>query len=74
MTFTANLDQNLNSLSENLLSVNYAPRPLRQFVIHDPKRRVIHAPEFGDRVVHHAIILQAGAQIDRTLIDDSFAC
>ena len=73
-TFLANLDQNLNSLSETLMDGNYAPQPLRQFVIHDPKRRVIHAPEFRDRVVHHAIILQAGAQLDRTLIDDSFAC
>jgi len=73
-TFLANLDQNLNSLSETLMDGKYAPQPLRQFVIHDPKRRVIHAPEFRDRVVHHAIILQAGAQLDRTLIDDSFAC
>lgn len=72
--FLAQLDENLNDISQAILSRTYFPLPLRQFVIFDPKQRLIHAPELRDRVVHHAIILQAGPQIDRTLIDDSFAC
>jgi RNA-directed DNA polymerase len=72
--FLKNLDANLNSLSDAILSGSYRPEPLRCFVIQDPKQRTIHAPAFRDRVVHHAIILQAGQQIDQTLIDDSFAC
>ena len=72
--YLRDLDANLNELSEAVLEDGYIPQPLREFVIRDPKHRIIHAPGFRDRVLHHAIILQAGPQIDRTLIDDSFAC
>jgi len=72
--FLAGVDDHLNRLSDSVLTETYVPDPLREFVIHDPKRRTIHAPTFRDRVLHHAIILQAGPQMDRTLIDDSFAC
>lgn len=72
--FLLNLDQELNRLAQVILARSYLPDPLREFAIHDPKRRTIHAPSFRDRVLHHAVILQAGTQIDQTLIDDSFAC
>jgi RNA-directed DNA polymerase len=70
----SDLDGVLNRLSEELLSQNYRPLPLREFVVHDPKRRVIHAPDFRDRIVHHAIILQTGGTFDRALIDNTYAC
>ena len=47
---------------------------MRQFRIHDPKPRLIHAPAFRDRLVHHAIMAHAGPVLDRALVDDSFAC
>ena len=72
--YLRDLDTNLNELSEAILGESYTPQPLREFMIHDPKQRTIHAPGFRDRVLHHAVILRAGPQIDRTLIDDSFAC
>lgn len=72
--FLEALDANLNRLSNDLLSGQYVPLPYRTLIIRDPKRRVIHAPAFRDRVVHHAIIQLAGCWLDQTLIDDSFAC
>jgi len=45
-----------------------------QFVIHDPKERVITAPCFPERVAHHAILAVCGPVLDRWLIPDTFAC
>ncbi len=54
--FTKNLDINLRLLHEQLLNQTYKPRPLRKFIIRDPKTRTIHASSFRDRVVHHLLI------------------
>ena len=42
-------------LREELLSGGYQPGGYRFFEIHDPKRRMIAAAPFRDRVVHHAL-------------------
>lgn len=72
--FLSDLDANLNQLVGQILDGTFKPDPLRQFTVYDPKRRTIHAPSFRDRVLHHAIMFQAGPHLDATLIDDSFAC
>lgn len=46
----------------------------RQFLVHDPKCRVITAPSFSERVIHHAIMNVCEPYFDRWLIDDTFAC
>jgi hypothetical protein len=43
-------------------------------VVHDPKERVITAPCFAERVLHHAIMNVCEPVFDRWLIDDTFAC
>ena len=53
--FKNNLDENLKILREELLSEEYKPRPLRTFVIREPKVRKIRKSYFVDRIVHHAI-------------------
>lgn len=45
-----------------------------QFTIHDPKERLITAPSFADRVLHHAILNVCEPVFERYLIDDTFAC
>lgn len=45
-----------------------------RFVIHDPKRRVITAPAFRDRVLHHAIMNVCEPHFERWLVHDSYAC
>lgn len=47
---------------------------MTRFPIRDPKPRIIHAPCFRERVLHHAIVAYIGPVLERTLIDDTFAC
>jgi len=44
------------------------------FEIHDPKRRIIHAAPFIDRIAHHAIILLLEPVFERILLSSVFAC
>jgi len=46
----------------------------RSFVIHDPKRREIHAPDFLDRVAHHAIVRYLEPVLEGVLLPTVFAC
>ena len=47
---------------------------MRRFTIRDPKPRVIHAPCFRERVLHHALMAQMGPVMDRVLVHDVYAC
>jgi len=44
-----------------------------RFVIHDPKRRLIHAAPFGDRVLHHAIFNICEPVFEQALTADTYA-
>ena len=46
----------------------------RQFVIRDPKERIISAPPFAERVLHHALMNVCEPHLERWLIPDTFAC
>ncbi len=46
----------------------------RAFTIHDPKKRLIHAACFEDRIFHHALINLAGPVLERAMHPTSFAC
>src|SRR3989339_757707 len=48
---------NLLQLQEELKNETYFPKPLKTFILRDPKTRKISKAEFRDRVVHHTIIL-----------------
>lgn len=64
-------------LSELLLTIGNGSIALgrfHQFVIRDPKERVITAPCFEERVLHHAVMNICEPVFDRWLIDDTFAC
>ena len=45
-----------------------------QFTIFDPKQRLITAPCFRERVLHHAIMNVCEPVFERWLIADTFAC
>ena len=53
--FEYNLADRLLELQEQLAAKTYQPGPYHSFYIHEPKRRLISAAPFGDRVVHHAL-------------------
>jgi retron-type reverse transcriptase len=50
------------------------PGAYRNFTIHDPKKRIISAAPFVDRVVHHAVVNVLEPIYERQLIFDSYAC
>ena len=55
-TFEYNLEDNLLTLQRELREDHYRPGPYTNFTIHEPKRRLISAAPFRDRVVHHALV------------------
>ena len=72
--FERNLEQNLISLREELTSERWQPGKYSRFFVEDPKRRLINAPPFRDRVVHHAVSTLLIRIWDPTFPFGSFAC
>ena len=56
-----------------MLAKTYRPGRYVAFEIHDPKRRVVSAAPFRDRVVHHALCAVVEPLFERGFIGDSFA-
>lgn len=54
--FRENLEYQLFCIRNELLSGEYELGQYRQFVIYDPKKRIISAAPFRDRVVFHAVM------------------
>lgn len=71
--FEHRLEDNLLDLQEQLRSKRYQPGHYVSFVIHEPKRRIISAAPFRDRVVHHALCNLIEPIFERTFIADSYA-
>jgi RNA-directed DNA polymerase len=67
------LEDELLQLQAELRSHTYRPGPYHSFYIHEPKRRLISAAPFRDRVVHHALCNLIEALFETTFIFDSFA-
>ena len=67
--FEYNLADNLLALQEDLLERTYQPGGYHSFFIHEPKRRLISATPFRDRVVHHAL-----CNIIEPVFERSFSC
>jgi hypothetical protein len=74
VAFRERLSNNLRRLSIEVCDGTARLGRCNQFVIHDPKRRVITAPCFEERVLHHAIMNICEPVFDRWLIADSYAC
>jgi len=72
--FAGDLDARLASIRDELAAGTYVFGCCRQFVVHDPKRRTITAPDFPERVIHHALMNVCEPLFDRWLIDDTYAC
>ncbi len=74
MEFFFNLEENIIALQNELMWGEYEASPYRHFYVFEPKRRLISAPHFRDRVVHRAIINVIEPKIDIQFIFDSYAC
>jgi len=64
---------NLMRLQERLNSHSWEPMPPTCFVAKLPKAREIHAPDFGDRVVHHWLVPLLENIYEPVFIHDSFS-
>jgi len=64
----------LSELFEEVRDDRFSFGRFSQFVVYDPELRVISAPSFRERIVHHAIMNVCEPHLDRWLISDSFAC
>jgi hypothetical protein len=66
-------EDELFALQEELRSFTYQPGAYHSFYIHDPKRRLISAAPFRDRVVHHALCRVIEPIWEKRFIDTSYA-
>lgn len=72
--FFKDLDVRLEQLQADILAERVPYGSYRAFFIQDPKRRLIHAAGFADRVLHHAVMNRAEPVFERSLVDSTFAC
>ncbi len=73
-SFSRDLDTNLNLLGEDICHTFLPYGRYRSFQIFDPKKRLIHAACFEDRVFHHALMNLAGSVLERAMTPTSYAC
>jgi len=71
--FERKLEDNLVALQGELAQQTYRPGRYHSFYIHEPKRRLISAAPFRDRVAHHALCNVIEPLFERTFIHDSYA-
>ncbi len=71
--FEKDLKQNLLDLRIELLFHAYRPKPLKTFIVRDPKTRKISKSEFRDRIIHHAICNILEPIYEKIFIHDSYA-
>jgi len=71
--FEKNTEKNLLDLHFELKDETYYPKPLKTFILRDPKTRKISKSAFRDRIVHHAICNILEPIFDKTFIYDSCA-
>lgn len=72
--FGERLDANVAAMADELDAGTIAVGEYRQFVLRDPKERVITAPCFRERVLHHAVMNVCEPHFERWLIADTYAC
>lgn len=72
--FEFDLESNLLALENELREQTYQPGNYTSFYIYEPKRRLVSAAPFRDRVVHHALCKIIEPIWDRRFIHTSYAC
>ena len=73
LEFEKDLGYNLKLLRYELKHFYYKPKPLKIFILRDPKTRKISKSDFRDRVVHHALVRVIEPIFEKIFIYDSCA-
>ncbi len=71
--FNLRLEHNLFDIQTALMQKTWRPGQYTSFYIYDPKKRLISAAPYQDRVVHHALCNIIEPIFDRAFIFDSYA-
>lgn len=74
LVFQEQAPANLLDIQSRLVDESWEPEPYRRFVIYEPKQRLIGAPSFADRIVHHSLISVIEPIMDATFLPWTFAC
>lgn len=72
--FELNYEIELINLADELEQQTYVPGSYTSFYIYEPKKRLISAAPFRDRVVHHALCQIIEPIWECRFIDTSYAC
>jgi retron-type reverse transcriptase len=73
LQFNYRLEENLWQLKTELTAKTYHPGAYCTFEIVDPKKRMISAAPYRDRVVHHALCNVINPIFERTFVTESYA-
>ena len=71
--FLANLETNLLRIERALLEGRWKSGGYTEIELTEPKRRIVSAAPFRDRVVHHALCAVVGPIFERGFIADTYA-
>lgn len=73
LAFNDQLEKELFQLQRELVTQTYQPGGYKTFEIYEPKRRIISAAPYRDRVVHHALCNVIAPIFERTFIATTYA-
>ena len=74
LRFELNLEENIFSLFEDIVSGEYVLKPSICFVVDKPVKREIFAADFRDRIVHHLVYNYISPIFERKFINDTYSC
>lgn len=72
--FLANIEDHIHQIASSLINGRFEFQAYTAFSVQDTKTRLIQAPTFRDRVVHHAMINITGPIFERGALYHSYAC
>lgn len=72
--FLIRLERNVIAIQRALVTGTWRPGHFHEFVVREPKSRLISAAPFRDRVVHHALVGALEPVFERAFIHHSYAC
>lgn len=72
--FNSNKTHNMENLRLDLITGNYTPSGYSKFYVTDPAVRLIHAPEYRDKIVQHGVNNILRDIYEKKFIFDSYAC
>ncbi|MCA9047967.1 MAG: hypothetical protein KDA89_04525 [Planctomycetaceae bacterium] len=72
--FLGKIEQHVSQIASSLINGRFEFQRYTSFSVRDTKTRIIQAPTFRDRVVHHAMINITGAIFERGALHHSYAC